>query len=142
MERREAGARRARGDAGATAVEFGLLLPLLMLILMLIIDLGRAFSTQITLTQASREGVRVWALTKNSGQATSATQAAATGSIKDPTNIVVTTTACTNGLATDLTATYSFKFTQGTGWLLSHFKPGTTANTWAMSSKATMRCNG
>lgn len=51
-----------RKDRGAVAVEFGLLLPLLLLIVLGIIDFGFALNTQVTLTQAAREGVRLEAL--------------------------------------------------------------------------------
>ena len=59
--------RRARrgsvnSDRGATAVEFALLLPLLVLLIFGMIDFGRAINAQITITQAAREGARVLAL--------------------------------------------------------------------------------
>jgi Flp pilus assembly protein TadG len=60
-----------RSDRGAAAVEFALLLPLLVLIVFGLIDFGRAINTQITLTQAAREGARALAL----GQATYQTRA-------------------------------------------------------------------
>ncbi len=53
--------RKAR-DRGATAVEFALVLPLLLLLVFGIIDFGRALNAQITLTQAAREGARLEAL--------------------------------------------------------------------------------
>jgi Flp pilus assembly protein TadG len=53
---------RANSDRGAAAVEFALLLPLLLLIVFGIIDFGRAINAQITITQAAREGARVMAL--------------------------------------------------------------------------------
>ena len=61
MSWRPSGGRQAR-DRGATAVEFALLLPLLLLIVFGIIDFGRALNAQITLTQAAREGARLAAL--------------------------------------------------------------------------------
>jgi Flp pilus assembly pilin Flp len=59
--------RRARrgsvnSDRGAAAVEFALLLPLLVLLVFGMIDFGRAINAQITITQAAREGARVLAL--------------------------------------------------------------------------------
>ena len=53
---------RGAGDRGAAAVEFALLLPLLLLIVFGLIDFGRALDAQITLTQAAREGARLDAL--------------------------------------------------------------------------------
>ena len=61
----------AGSDRGAAAVEFALLLPLLLLIVFGIVDFGRAINAQITLTQAAREGARALAL----GQATYQTRA-------------------------------------------------------------------
>ena len=58
MDRR-ASSRRGARDRGAAAVEFALLLPLLLLIVFGIIDFGRALNAQITLTQAAREGARL-----------------------------------------------------------------------------------
>jgi Flp pilus assembly protein TadG len=52
----------ARSDRGAAAVEFALLLPLLVLLVFGMIDFGRAINAQITITQAAREGARVLAL--------------------------------------------------------------------------------
>ena len=52
----------AKDARGAAAVEFALVLPLLLLLLGGIIDFGFAFNTQISLTHAAREGVRVEAL--------------------------------------------------------------------------------
>src|SRR6266699_2915884 len=64
-------------DRGAVAVEFALLLPMLLLLLFGIIDFGRALNAQITLTQAAREGARLASL--NQPNVVSRTQAAATG---------------------------------------------------------------
>ncbi|MEY4573690.1 MAG: hypothetical protein RLZ10_2992 [Bacteroidota bacterium] len=47
-----------RSKKGAAAVEFALILPLVTLLLFGIIDFGRLFFVQISLTSASREAVR------------------------------------------------------------------------------------
>jgi hypothetical protein len=60
------------GEGGAAAVEFGLLLPLLMLILGGLIDLGFLFNAQVSLTHAAREGVRVESIRPNQGSAAAA----------------------------------------------------------------------
>ncbi len=76
MRDRIAVRRRGHPESGAAAVEFALLLPLLLLILFGIIDFGRAYNMQIALSQASREGVRGLAL-GNTTNPTSVVQAAA-----------------------------------------------------------------
>lgn len=50
--------RRGRGDAGASAVEFALLFPVFMVMVMGTISAGTAFSKQINVTQAAREASR------------------------------------------------------------------------------------
>ncbi len=47
-----------RKERGASAVEFALVLPLLLLVVAGIIDFGRALYTQVMLTNAAREGAR------------------------------------------------------------------------------------
>ncbi len=61
MNRPTARGRTAR-DRGSVAVEFALVLPVLLLILFGIIDFGRALNAQIELTGAAREGARLAAL--------------------------------------------------------------------------------
>lgn len=64
-------------DRGAAAVEFALVLPLLLLLVFGIIDFGRALNAQVTITQAAREGARLVAL--NQPNVVIRTQQAATG---------------------------------------------------------------
>ena len=51
--------KKLRSESGASAVEFALLLPVLMLILFGIIEFGMALYRQAILTNASREGARL-----------------------------------------------------------------------------------
>jgi Flp pilus assembly protein TadG len=55
-------ARNRRRERGAAAVEFALLLPVLLLIVGGIVDFGRFFYTQNITVNASREGARMLAL--------------------------------------------------------------------------------
>ena len=45
-------------EDGQDLIELALVLPLLLLILVLVVDLGRAFNTQMVLVNAAREGAR------------------------------------------------------------------------------------
>jgi Flp pilus assembly protein TadG len=56
--------RRRRGDTrGAAAIEFALVLPIVLLLVCGIVDFGRMLNIQITLSAAAREGAR-WAALK------------------------------------------------------------------------------
>ncbi|MFN8158081.1 MAG: TadE/TadG family type IV pilus assembly protein [Candidatus Nanopelagicales bacterium] len=50
--------RRVTGDSGASAVEFALVVPLLLLVVFGIINFGVLFSQQLTLNNGVREGAR------------------------------------------------------------------------------------
>ena len=54
--------KRRRDDRGAAMVEFALILPLLLMLLMGIIEFGRAYNTQVSIQAAAREGARELAL--------------------------------------------------------------------------------
>jgi Flp pilus assembly protein TadG len=118
--------RANHGDRGAAAVEFALLLPMLLLVVFGLIDFGRALNVQITLTQAAREGARLAALGQSN--VVSRTQAAATGL----SPVAVTVTACPGGgQAADATvqASYQFSFVTPFGAiarLLGGSGPGST----------------
>ena len=76
---RHSSCRPGARDRGASAVEFALVLPLLLLIVFGIIDFGRALNAQITLTQAAREGARLDAVGDDQGSVIAGTENAATG---------------------------------------------------------------
>jgi len=57
--------RLKKNEKGQSMVEFALVLPVLLLILIGIIDFGWAFNGKITLTSAAREGARVAAIIKD-----------------------------------------------------------------------------
>jgi Flp pilus assembly protein TadG len=127
-------------DRGATAVEVALLMPILLILVMGIVDFGRALHAQITLTQAAREGVRVAAL-KQPGPATR-TQNAATGL----SGVGVSVTACPSGSAgsasAEVQATYTFNFVTPIGGLAGMFGGGGFGSPITLSAKGVMPCEG
>jgi len=66
-------------EQGAALVEFALVLSVFVLILFGIVEFSRAFQAQAQLTHASREGVRVQAVTGDPERAVAAARAAAPG---------------------------------------------------------------
>jgi Flp pilus assembly protein TadG len=119
-------------------VEFGLLLPLLLLLVFGIIDFGRAINAQITLTQAARTGARLAAL--GQPNVVSATQAAATG--LSPVTVAVT--ACPSGAtqttAAAVTASYSFTFVTPVGAIAGFFGGGGFGAPITLSATGRMPC--
>lgn len=59
--------RRGQGERGAAAVEFGLILPVLLLLVGGIIDFGIMYNKQLLLTNAARDGVRQVAANSSNG---------------------------------------------------------------------------
>ncbi|CAN5263123.1 hypothetical protein BH18CHL2_BH18CHL2_03650 [soil metagenome] len=50
--------RRLRGEGGATVVEFALVVPVLLVVMIVLLDLGRTVDAYVTVSSASREGAR------------------------------------------------------------------------------------
>ena len=72
------GIHRERSERGAAAVEFALVMPLLLLLVFGIVEFGLIMNRQITVTHAAREGVRYYSLpTVTSAQAEAKCVAAA-----------------------------------------------------------------
>ena len=74
--------RRGRGQEGAAAVEFALILPVLIFLVLGGMDLGHRFYMQHLITNASREGARYAA--KYTGTAAAPTSAAVSNYVKLP----------------------------------------------------------
>lgn len=125
-------------ERGAAAVEFALLAPVLVLMVMGIAEFGRAYHVQATISQAAREGVRVMALNNDPAGAIVATQAAAAAVDPDLTltNITVTPSSCVSSgaaPAVNATVTVTFPFT----FISNLFGTGLT-----LTGTGVMRCNG
>lgn len=119
---------RAQRDDGAAVVEFALVMPLLLLLIFGIIDFGRIFWEQGTLSGAAREGVRRVALAETegpvvanavdeatgvSGLTVTVTQADGTTTAVEDEGVVtagVTLPACTVTQAVTVTVSAPFSF--------------------------------
>jgi Flp pilus assembly protein TadG len=125
-----------RKDRGAAAVEFALLVPILLLLVFGIVDFARGYSAQVTVTHAAREGVRVQALGGSPGETTTATQTAAT-----PLTVTVATGACTQGQPTSVTATTAFTYVTPVSAFMQMFGGAGVLPT-SLSGTGVMRCGG
>ena len=84
-------------DRGALAVEFALLLPVLLTILFGILDMGTAFQKWSVTSNAAREGARRAATSRDTGEITSRAMGAAHA--LDPARVSVTVTCSHDGAA-------------------------------------------
>jgi Flp pilus assembly protein TadG len=124
-----------RSESGAVAVEFALLLPILLTILLGIMEFGLAFNAQITITNAAREGARALSIggTTTPFAAVSAASAALTPAVTQAELSISpsTCTAATAGQIATVKITYPYKFFSG------FFGEGFT-----MTGVAAMMCGG
>ncbi|PAY23395.1 pilus assembly protein TadE [Dietzia natronolimnaea] len=126
---------RSLPDRGAAAVEFALVVPVLLTLVLGIIEFGRAYNIQTTLSNAARDGVRVMALQNDVDAAKSAATNAATGLGIPASDVVVTPLNCAPEDSTPtatVTVTYQFE-------PLSGFLP---LGDLTLTGTGSMRCNG
>jgi Flp pilus assembly protein TadG len=126
---------RSRDERGSAAVEFALVLPLLLMLVFGIIDFGRMYNAKITLNEAAREGARSAALqTAASGISRAASLTADIG----PTTQAITD--CTDDAAVQAEATiqYNFKFVTPLGFMAGIFSGG--GGVVQLQSKGVMPC--
>ena len=107
-----------------------IILPLLILLILGMAEFARGYNARITLTHATREGVRVLAITGDSATAIAATKSAVMP--LDPDVVAVSTTACVEGFPTSLSASYPFSYS------ILFFGSGTIT----LETTAVMRCGG
>jgi Flp pilus assembly protein TadG len=97
-------------------VEFALIVPLLILLVVGIAEFGRAFQVQSTLSAAAREGVRTMALQNDQAQARAMVRSVASSLDPALTNgqIAISPAACpatyTSGASIRVTITYRMPF--------------------------------
>lgn len=120
---------RRRTDSGAAAVEFALVVPILLALILGMIFFGRAYQVQSSLSMAAREGVRVMALDPDH-VATDAENVAVTAAynLGVPETVTASATACSGDPErTTMTVSHTFSF---------------LGVTTPLSGKGEMRCGG
>ena len=120
------------GERGVAAVEAALVLPVLLLLVMGILDLGRALATKQEVTHATREAVRVYAVTRDHNLAAQAFVAGTAGLACSPPTI--SPEPCTTGQPVAVQGSCDFDFVTPLGDRL----PVLTQ----IGSTAVMRCGG
>ncbi len=124
---------RLRTERGAVAVEFALVLPLLVAMLLGIMEFGLMYNGQVSVTNAAREAARTMAVTNDAAAARAAARAAAPSLNPGITNaeVAIDPATCTPGATARITITHPF------GSITRFFGPGVT-----LTGRAAMRCGG
>lgn len=129
--------RSVLGERGAIAVEFALVVPILLVFLFSIISVSRAFQVQATLSAAAREAARTMGIQNDVGAARSAALfAASTSDVPIASgDVAIAPSSCTGATpTTNVTVTITYTF-QPTG----NFAGGVA---FPITSKAVFRCGG
>ena len=128
---------RLRDERGATAVEFGMIVPLLLILVLGIVEFGHAFQVQGTLSAAAREGARRMALQNDQTQAQDAVREAAAslnpGITDDQISIDPASCPVAADTDTDVVVTIEYPMPFLTGFF------GASID---MSGRGVMRCQG
>jgi len=135
--------RRRRREAGAVAVEFALVLPIFLALVLGIAEMGRAFNIQVSLSEAARQASR-YAAVHCSEKSYSVSDAQAAGVSAAPSvaltnaNITVSYTGtgtCADGNDVSVSVSYTTPWMTGFPNLI----PGMPASL-TIQGKGVMRC--
>jgi len=126
-----------RRDRGAAAVEFALLMPFLMLLLLGIIEFAFLFLTQATVANAARMGVRNYVINYADPNAEQIAIDTASAATPDPSNVIDGTFSaeCTPMGKTTLTLSYRYH-------TLTGFFDGMLGSFVTLKGVGSMQCGG
>jgi Flp pilus assembly protein TadG len=100
---------RVRNEKGQSFVEFALVLPFLVFLLLGIIQFGRAWHNYITITDAARVGARAGAVSRTTACTTATTKINSLGVIPAGSSVSCTTPGgLVTGQPLNIQITYSF----------------------------------
>ncbi|MFO7690443.1 MAG: TadE/TadG family type IV pilus assembly protein [Cryobacterium sp.] len=108
--------RTAASERGAAAVEFALVLPALLLLVLGMIEFSRVYNVQISLSNAAREGARTMAIENDPGEAKLAASLAAPSVVNPvlaPGDVTVSPADCAAGSAATVTINYDVQLLTG-----------------------------
>lgn len=124
-------------ERGAAAVEFAIVVPVLVMLLLGIVEFSRAYNAQASLSAAAREGVRVMALSNDpvaSRTAAKNTAVSLNPALTDSNitfkNLDTGTTTCASGNRMTVTISYSLSTMTG------------IAGPFPMTGRGAMLCGG
>lgn len=120
-------------ERGSAAVEFAIILPVLLSLALGIVEFGYVFNQQISLTQAAREGARAYSLNyANTSFVLNNSVQAAAPALGPVTSTATSTCSKVGDIAI---VTVSRSYSSLTGWF-------NFLNTTTLQGKGAMRCGG
>ena len=146
MPARDVALRRRSENRGAAAVEFAIVLPVLLLLVCGIVDFGRMLNTQISLSGAAREGAR-WAalrLDTTTGTTVSARVTAAAPGVTPPPATAVLASCPANPSPSQnasVTATTTYTLLTPLSTISGLFGGGLPGSV-TLTGRGVMRCGG
>jgi len=135
--RDRAAVKRSLRERGAAAVEFALVMPILLTLVLGIAEFARAYNTQTTISAAAREGVRVMALQNSSSAARTSTKSAAAPAVTLSDGQIIISAACPTP-GTNPTATVTVTVNYSMAFITSYFGIAPLN----LTGTGVMRCNG
>ncbi|MCD5344953.1 TadE/TadG family type IV pilus assembly protein [Agromyces sp. S2-1-8] len=127
---------KARRERGAAAVEFALVLPLLLIMLFAIIDFGWVLTQQLSVTAAAREGARYYAIHNLEPGAQGVAEDRATELVTGTLTFSYPSTCSASVDDDELTMVVRTPLTDLTGWL------GAVTGGVMLEGTGSMRCGG
>jgi Flp pilus assembly protein TadG len=118
-----------RDERGAAAVELALVLPVLLMLLFGIVEVGRGYEAKIALADAARAGARAAAVGRDPVAAVKGATSELTSTLLQ---VTAPTAACATGQPVAVQATYPYT------WRIPFVGEGTVT----MHSTSVMRCGG
>ena len=126
------------GELGQSLVEFALVLPIFLMVIMATIDFGWALRGWITATNSAREGARVGVTGANSAAITSKVVSTSSGLISAG-NVSVGNAQGRTGENVVVSVRYNYQYITPLGGLISMITGGSLPNPLPVSSSTTMR---
>ncbi len=123
--------RRPRRERGSAVVEFALVVPVLLILVLGIAEFGRAYQVQTMLSAAAREGARAMALQNSVSAARSTTRSFFPALNLTDAQVAISPANCTVGQAAQVTVTQPFTFITGM-----------FGNNISLRGQGSMRCSG
>ena len=124
---------RMRRERGAAAVEFAVVLPVLVAMMVGIMEFGYMFVVQASVSSAARTGVRSYAINYLTSGADTSAKTLAKSAAPDPAKATVTslTTCAAAGNTTEMVVSYTYSSLTGL-----------FGSTMTLTGTGTMRCGG